>query len=312
MTTTTPTTTTGPDVAGLHARAAAAFDAVVQQIGPAQWSLPTPCADWDVRALVNHLVGEARWTLPLLAGLSPADVGTELDGDLLGSDPAAAWAQARAAADEAVAAHGVADRTVHLSYGDVPGHEYLSQLAADHLLHAWDLAVAIDADDRLDAGLVEAVGAWFGANEEGYRSAGAVGPRPPVEADDDPQTRLLAAFGRTARPAALSAVLRFGTAFDRQDVDAVMAAMTQDCVFEDTAPPDGRRYEGQEQVRDAWTAFFAASQTATFRTEERFVCGDRVVVRWTYTWSADGHIRGVDVFRTRDGLVAEKLSYVKG
>lgn len=299
-------------VVDLHARATAAFDAVVQQVAPEQWSLPTPCADWDVRALVNHLVGEARWTLPLLAGRSPAEVGAELDGDLLGSDPAAAWTTARAGADAAVAAPGAVDRVVHLSYGDAPGEEYLNQLVADHLVHAWDLAVAIDADDRLDAGLVEAVGGWFLANEAAYRSAGAVGPRPPVEHDADPQTRLLAMFGRPARPAALTAVLRFGAAFDRQDVEAVMAAMTEDCVFEDTTPPAGRRHEGQEQVRAAWTAFFAGSRGARFRTEERFVCGNRVVVRWDYTWPPQGRVRGVDVFTTRDGLVCEKASYVKG
>ncbi|HZC72297.1 MAG TPA: nuclear transport factor 2 family protein [Jatrophihabitans sp.] len=111
--------------------------------------------------------------------------------------------------------------------------------------------------------------------------------------------------------AALEAVARFAAAFDRQDVDAVLAAMTDDCVFESTAPPDGIRYQGQAAVRAAWTEFFAASRDATFETEELFACGDRVVVRWRYAWS-DGHVRGVDVFRVQDGLVAEKASYVKG
>jgi ketosteroid isomerase-like protein len=107
------------------------------------------------------------------------------------------------------------------------------------------------------------------------------------------------------------AVARFSAAFDRQDVDGVMAAMTDDCVFESTSPPDGVRYEGQDAVRAAWTEFFTTSGAATFETEEQVGVGDRVVVRWRYAW-ADGHVRGVDVFRVRDGLVAEKLSYVKG
>jgi ketosteroid isomerase-like protein len=109
----------------------------------------------------------------------------------------------------------------------------------------------------------------------------------------------------------LDAVERFDTAFHRRDVDAVMAAMTADCVFESTAPPDGVRYEGQDAVRAAWSQFFTTSDAARFETEERLVCGDRVVARWRYTW-AGGHVRGVDVFRVRDGRVAEKLSYVKG
>jgi ketosteroid isomerase-like protein len=115
----------------------------------------------------------------------------------------------------------------------------------------------------------------------------------------------------TTQSSAEEAVARFGAAFDRRDVDAIMAAMTEDCVFESTAPPDGVRYEGQAAVRAVWEELFAASPSARFTTEELFVCGDRAVGRWRYEWPG-GHVRGVDVFRLRDGLVVEKLSYVKG
>jgi ketosteroid isomerase-like protein len=115
--------------------------------------------------------------------------------------------------------------------------------------------------------------------------------------------------GNTA--SALDAVARFQKAFDAQDVDAVMAAMTADCVFEDTSPPDGSRHVGAGAVRAAWSALFAASPGGAFETEETIGAGDRVVVRWRYTWG-DGHVRGVDVFTVRDGLVAEKRAYVKG
>jgi ketosteroid isomerase-like protein len=108
-----------------------------------------------------------------------------------------------------------------------------------------------------------------------------------------------------------AAVQRFQKAFDARDVDAVMAAMTPDCVFEDTSPPDGRRHVGAEAVRTAWETLFAASSESAFSTEEVIDAGDRVVVRWRYTWDG-GHVRGVDVFTVRDGLVAEKLAYVKG
>ncbi len=111
--------------------------------------------------------------------------------------------------------------------------------------------------------------------------------------------------------ATAAAVARFGEAFDRHDLDAVMAAMTADCVFESTAPPDGQRHEGQSAVRAAWTAFFGESADALFETEEQIVTRDRAVVLWRYAW-AGGHVRGIDVFRIRDGLVAEKVSYVKG
>jgi ketosteroid isomerase-like protein len=111
--------------------------------------------------------------------------------------------------------------------------------------------------------------------------------------------------------ASTAAVARFSAAFDRHDVDAVMAAMTDDCTFESTAAPAGVRYEGQRAVRGAWTQFFATSPEAVFEAEEQIAFGDRVVVRWCYTW-ATGYVRGIDVYRIRDGLVAEKLSYVKG
>lgn len=111
-------------------------------------------------------------------------------------------------------------------------------------------------------------------------------------------------------------VERFNEAFNRHDVDAVMALMTEDCIFENTRPrPDGERYQGQAAVRGFWEQFFARSPDARFDAEEVFAVGDRCVVRWVYTWVRDGergHVRGVDLFRVRDGRVAEKLSYVKG
>ena len=108
------------------------------------------------------------------------------------------------------------------------------------------------------------------------------------------------------------AIERFNNAFNRHDVDAIMALMSDDVVFENTSPgPDGERHEGQAAVRAAWEEFFAASPNARFEPEELFAAGDRAVVRWRYSWG-DGHVRGVDVFRVREGKVAEKLSYVKG
>lgn len=116
--------------------------------------------------------------------------------------------------------------------------------------------------------------------------------------------------------ATIAAIDRFNEAFNRHDVDAVMEAMTEDCVFDSTRPPpDGERLEGREAVRRFWEEFFRRSPQARFETEETFAAGDRCVVRWVYHWVRDGepgHIRGVDVFRVRDGRVAEKLSYVKG
>jgi ketosteroid isomerase-like protein len=114
----------------------------------------------------------------------------------------------------------------------------------------------------------------------------------------------------------LATVRRFNEAFNRHDVDAIMAVMTDDCVFDNTRPsPDGQRFEGQTAVRRCWEELFQRSPEAWFEWEEVVALGDRCVVRWTYHWvkeGRDGHVRGVDIMRIRDGRVAEKLSYVKG
>jgi uncharacterized protein (TIGR03086 family) len=177
-------------------RACAEFDSRVHRVRHSQWNLPTPCSEWDVRALVNHLVYEDRWAVPLLEGRTIAEVGDRFEGDLLGDRPVETWEEAAAEALAAVRRPGVVDETVHLSFGDVSGGDYLLELAADHLVHAWDLAHATAADERLDPELVTDVLSWFGPREEGYRDAGAIGPRVGVPDDADPQTRLLAAYGR--------------------------------------------------------------------------------------------------------------------
>jgi ketosteroid isomerase-like protein len=114
-----------------------------------------------------------------------------------------------------------------------------------------------------------------------------------------------------------AALTAFSAAFGSSDVDAIMALMTEDCVFEATGPaPDGVRRTGAADVRAAWVELFGGTLDAAFTEEESFVAGDRGVLRWRFTWRNDdgtpGHVRGVDVLRFRDGLVAEKLSYVKG
>ncbi|HET9443874.1 MAG TPA: TIGR03086 family metal-binding protein [Acidimicrobiales bacterium] len=184
------------DLTELHRRATEEFAARVRAVADDQWHLPTPCADWDVRALVNHLVYENRWAVPLLEGRTLEEVGDRFEGDLLGDDPVAAWAEASAAALGAAGRPGALEGTVHLSYGDVPAGGYLTQLSADHVIHAWDLARAIGADERLDPELVDFALPGTEADAEMARGAGIFGPAVEIGADADPQTRLLAVTGR--------------------------------------------------------------------------------------------------------------------
>jgi ketosteroid isomerase-like protein len=109
----------------------------------------------------------------------------------------------------------------------------------------------------------------------------------------------------------------FNIAFNLHDVDGMMALMTEDCIFENTDPPPAEtKYHGVFAVREFWEQFFRASPQAHIEVEETFVGADWASQPWTCRWVDErgnaGHVRGVDVFRFREGKIAEKLSYVKG
>jgi len=112
-------------------------------------------------------------------------------------------------------------------------------------------------------------------------------------------------------------IVRFNDALNAGDVDAMMRLMSADCVFENTVPaPEGTRYEGQQAVRAFWESFFRGSRSPHIDIEEVFAMEEHCVMRWVYSWlDSSGnrrHVRGVDIYRIRGGLITEKLSYVKG
>jgi uncharacterized protein (TIGR03086 family) len=163
------------------------------------WSAATPCPDWDVRALVNHVLAELLWVPPLLAGKTIAEVGDQFDGDVLGDDPMEAWIDASASMLAAASEPGAQERTVHLSFGDFSGSDYLGQVTSDVVIHTWDLAHALDEDGELGDALVVFVEAFLGPQIDAWRSAGAFGPAADVPADASAQEALLAQTGRAPR-----------------------------------------------------------------------------------------------------------------
>lgn len=187
-----------PPIADLYRRAMEQFGELLRRVGAGDWSGPTPCEGWSVRDLANHVIGENRWVPPLMRGATVADVGDALDGDLLGDDASASWEEAAAAALEAVREPGALERTVHLSFGDFPGRFYIGQVLSDHVIHAWDLARATGADEKLDPDLVRFTYDEMVPQFEQWRAAGAFGPRVEVPEDADLQTKLLAEAGRKA------------------------------------------------------------------------------------------------------------------
>jgi uncharacterized protein (TIGR03086 family) len=181
-----------------HATALAEFDRRVELIRPEQWHNPTPCTEWNVRGLVNHLVIEQLWVPLLLDGATTEDVGDRFDGDQLGDDPVAAWKSAAAAAREAFVVPGALHRLVELSYGRRPAEGYCQEMTLDLAVHAWDLAQGIGADARLDEELVCDVLRFVQPQAEQLAGTGLFAAPVEVSEDADVQTRLLALLGRRA------------------------------------------------------------------------------------------------------------------
>ena len=120
----------------------------------------------------------------------------------------------------------------------------------------------------------------------------------------------------TATESAVELITRFENTFNTYDPDALMADMTEDCVFEHVAPAavSFGRHEGQAAVRAVWVSLADHFPGYRFEIEDVFGTGDQCACRWSMTWrlpeGGTGTARGVDVFRVRDGKIAEKLTYV--
>lgn len=177
-------------------RSAALFDERVRAITSNQWTEATPCSEWSVRDLVDHLTNECLWVPPLMAGQTIAEVGDRFDGDCLGDDPVGSWSAARRAAEGAVAEPGALERTVHLSYADVPGHHYIRQLARDLLIHSWDLARGIGYDENLPSDLLELAYEDSKAEEAAIRGSGLFGTEVDTGTNASLQEELLGLLGR--------------------------------------------------------------------------------------------------------------------
>ncbi|MGZ4561015.1 MAG: TIGR03086 family metal-binding protein [Mycobacteriaceae bacterium] len=169
------------------------FSELVHRIPSGAWGNDTPCSDWTVRELVNHLTAEHLWAPRLLAGESIEQVGSAYDGDVLGDDPQAAWDSAAHASHKAWAAAD--DQTpVTLSFGETTAAEYAEQMLLDLTVHAWDLARGAQiAEGRVSAEAVLHVLDY--ARGKGFSSTGLFAPEIATDSDQ-PQDQLVAMLGR--------------------------------------------------------------------------------------------------------------------
>ncbi len=172
------------------------FSKFVAQIQDNQWDAPTPNTEWNVRDLVAHVADENRWIPPMLGGKRIAEVAGDFRDDALGADPKAGWGKNAKAAEASINKLTDLGHPVHLSYGDAPASEYLQHMTIDHVIHSWDLARAIGADEQLDEKLIQTVYDWLEPIAESWRASGAFGPAVPTPPDASLQTKLLALSGR--------------------------------------------------------------------------------------------------------------------
>jgi uncharacterized protein (TIGR03086 family) len=172
------------------------WDRLVHEVGEQQWDEPTPCTDWSVRDLVNHLVSEHLWAPHLLNGETAADVGDRFDGDVLGDAPVAAWEEAGSESRSAFHRKGALSGRVHVTGGRIPATDYAWQMTSDLAVHGWDLAQGIGVRSRMPDELADAVYAQIAPEAESWQEAGIFDPPVPVPEDVVPQNRLVALLGR--------------------------------------------------------------------------------------------------------------------
>jgi uncharacterized protein (TIGR03086 family) len=180
----------------LHRQAGKMTGQLISQISPAQLGLATPCSEWDVRALINHIVnGQLRFTA-LLTG----QPGPERGEDVLGDDPAASFRSSFAGLADLFDEDGFLDRTVATPLGAGPGAQLVAMRVTELTLHSWDLAAATGQSRLLDSELVAFARATLNSLPIPRAAGGPFGPEqvvPPMATDAD----LLAAFAGRAVPA---------------------------------------------------------------------------------------------------------------
>lgn len=178
-----------------------AFTERVHAVTDDQWHAPTPDTQWDVADLVGHVIEEHRWAAPLLHGQSLETAGEIVRGSRsmpvdggVGGNLASEWDEAAVESADAFAADGALERTVALSRGDTPVHDYISEMIFDLVVHGWDLQQAIGFTGDLPGDAVEAVYQEM----RGHDLSGGEMFGDPVSVPDDAPTlsKLLALTGR--------------------------------------------------------------------------------------------------------------------
>ena len=172
------------------------FERRLRLVGPDDWRRPTPCSEWDVRALVNHVVGANHRYQLLLHGAPSEQVEATRTVDHLGDDALAALVVTAEGVVACFGEEGALEHIAHHATGDRTGRELLSMRILDAAIHSWDLARAIGADESLSDEIVAFLLAYtadldLDPQQRAFAPADADVPR-----NASPQDQLLHRLGR--------------------------------------------------------------------------------------------------------------------
>ncbi|MGD0284690.1 MAG: TIGR03086 family metal-binding protein [Candidatus Saccharimonadales bacterium] len=176
----------------------ATASAVIKQVKPNRYYDLTPDTEWNVLALVKHMLSELSWAADILDGKTVADVGTKYDGDLIGDDLFKNWTKAANRALNSLAKVDL-NQTVHLSFGDFNAAYYIQQQGNDQLIHAWDLGQAIQVSVKFDPVISKYLYEAALPHKRELAASGLFAPAIKVPESATIQTKLLALLGRRSQ-----------------------------------------------------------------------------------------------------------------
>ncbi len=176
-----------PDPVQLYRGAVANTRSILSGVREDQFSGPTPCVEWDVRTLVDHVVEGTVGSAGLFSG--GAYQPTE-------GSPAERFGAAADRILEEASKPGTLEQQFDTPFGTMPGGEFLVGAFMDVLIHGWDIAKATGQQATLPDALTQACHAMFEPNMGGLRHSGAFGTEVGVPAGSDATAQLVGMFGR--------------------------------------------------------------------------------------------------------------------
>jgi uncharacterized protein (TIGR03086 family) len=174
-------------------RAAAVADSTIAGVRPDQWDAPTPCTEWNLRQLLNHLVGGTKAFLSMQTGGAPVDRAA----DHVGDDPLASFRAAVVELRAAFAEDGALEKTVVAPFGEAPGSALLNMRVNEFMVHSWDVAKASGQSTDLDPELAAQCMEDFRRLRATGRGAGMFADAQEAPAGATAADQLAAVAGRT-------------------------------------------------------------------------------------------------------------------